>query len=303
MPLWNDPRLLPPRGETDDVQDTLRWYRDLFERKPRPIRLLDDHEQAWGFLRDEVDPRVREKVELLCRGNRKRVLEQLKTNLSLDVGYRCLEGQSVGEGVALDFETAVAEWVHRPNFDAPPCPPPTEPKELANWFKSYVGTCGWIAEQVGLREIDVRNALAGRSKRHLPPIHELAERFYKLRANMDVRNERYQDELSEYEAEVRTRAWVCYGHAKQLYAEACDAWAASEEKQELEQFVADGGDRREFISELLRKRIPEVETHTFRTWCEANKRLISNTTPYPTPTRPCEWDQVPWVKRVDPEAH
>lgn len=262
------------------------------------MRFYDDFRDRWGFMSDHVDPMVIEIVEKLARGNLKRVLTRMQSLLSLDTMYRCMNFDSVGEGVAVDFETAVSEWIYQPNFDSPPYPPP---ENLAPYFKEYIGTGAWLAEQLGMRKVDVANALAGRSKRHEASIREYAEDFYRRRENMDTPNRNYEAEYEQYRRDLFHRAFHCYILAKELYEEARTAWLNSAAKRELDARVRRGEDRWDVWSKMYREGIDVVmETHGFRSWCETNKRLIWNEAFVPIPHEPSRWHFAFLHKRLNP---
>jgi hypothetical protein len=262
------------------------------------MRFYDDFRDRWGFLSDHVDPLVIEIVEKLARGNLKRVLSRMASPLSVDTMYRCMNFDSVGEGVAVDFETAVSAWIYQPNFDTPPYPPPAD---LAPYFKEHIGTGAWLADQLGMKKTDVSNGLAGRSKRHESVIREFAEDFYRRRENMDTPNENYEAEYEQYLRDLHHRAWHCYVIAKELYDEARTNWMNSEAKAALDARVRRGEDRWKVWSEMYRQGIDVVmETHGFQSWCEGNKRLIWLESYAPLPRKPSKWHCALLHKRLNP---
>jgi hypothetical protein len=284
--------------------DHRAWYKRHFGPFDQRRRYYPDFYDRWSFAKDEVDPEIIVRFEHLARGNVKRLASRLWTNLSLDTIYRCVNGDSVGDDVAIEFETAFGNHLWSPNFDTPPCPPSENLEDLNAWIKEHVGTRGWIAEQLGISETAVGNALHGRSKAIELRIRGFCADFYQRRLDMDVRIPGYEEAKERYERDLQWRAYRFHEIAGELYARSKERWDNSPEKRELDARVRGVENR---IAELNRLRDQGVDESTdmrgFESWCCVSRDLIAREAEengFEWLEKPMEWDLAPLGKRLNP---
>jgi hypothetical protein len=284
--------------------DYIAWYKRHFGPFDRPMRYYPDFRERRSYALDEVDPLVIDMFEHFARGNTKRLASRLRTDLSLDTIYRCLNGDSVGDGVAVDFETAFANYLWSPNFDTPPCPPPEGLEDLSAWIRDNVGTRGWLAEQLGISESAVGNALHGRSKERERQIREFCSDFYQRRVNMDVPNPEFDGQNRDYQRKLEWRAYRFHAIAEELYDRSKKRWESSPEKRELDARVRAGANRTDELNKLRRDGVDEsTDMRSFDSWCCISRDLIAREAKEQGMVwleRPIAWDFAMLGKRLNP---
>lgn len=284
--------------------DHVAWYKRHFGPFDRPGRYYPDFYERRSFAKDEVDPEVIWRFEHLARGSVKRLATRLVTNLSLDTIYRCVNGDSVGDGVAVDFETAFGNYLWSPNFDTPPCPPPEDLEDLGAWIKEHVGTRGWLAEQLGITESTVGNALHGRSKAIERQIREFCSDFYQRRVDMDVPNPDFEELDREYRRELEWRAYRFHEIAWELYDRSKKRWESSPEKRELDARVRAGANRTAELNKLRRDGVDEsTDMRSFESWCCISRDLIAREAEehgFGWLKQPVAWQYAMLGKRLNP---
>ena len=262
--------------ETFSIPDRKAWYKSHFGPDDRPGRYYDNFYERRSFAKDEVDPEVIWRFKHLARGSTKRLACRLTTNLTLDTIYRCVKGNSVGDSVAVDFESAFGNYLWSPNFDTPSCPPPEGLEELGDWINEFIGARGWIAEKLGIKESTVGNALQGRSKDVERRTREFCTEFYEARLNMDVPNPEFEEQNREYRRKLEWRAYRIHQIAEELYKRNSQRWEDSAEKRELDARVRGGADRTSELNTLRREGVDEAtDSRTFESWCGVRRDLIA----------------------------